>query len=80
MSEDFKRPKNKDELIEEEKEISSDKEEINKEKQLVKKSKPIILRADAYKTIILYASRYANKSLPPEEWKELYVILIGYSD
>ncbi|TFG01276.1 MAG: hypothetical protein EU542_07200 [Promethearchaeota archaeon] len=43
-------------------------------------SKPIILKAEAYKTIILYASRYANQSIPPKEWKEIYGILIGYSD
>ncbi|MFX1390758.1 MAG: hypothetical protein ACFE9Z_11895 [Promethearchaeota archaeon] len=79
MSEDFKKTQNNDELNKEE-EKSLEKEETNKEKQLPKKSKPIVLRADAYKTIILYASRYANKSLPPEGWKEIYGILIGYSD
>lgn len=42
--------------------------------------KPVILKAEAYKTIILYVSRYANKSIPPEEWKEVYGILIGNSD
>lgn len=42
--------------------------------------KPVILHAAAYKSIILYESRYANKSLPREEWKEIYGILIGYLD
>lgn len=42
--------------------------------------KPVLIKAEAYKTIILYASRYANKSIPPEDWKEIYGILIGYTD
>jgi proteasome lid subunit RPN8/RPN11 len=42
--------------------------------------KPVILKAEAYKTIILYASRYANDMIPPKDWKEIYGILIGYSD
>ncbi|MFO7795346.1 MAG: hypothetical protein ACQERB_10660 [Promethearchaeati archaeon] len=42
--------------------------------------KAVIIKAEAYKTIILYASRYANKSIPPEKWKEIYGILIGYTD
>ncbi|TXT59048.1 MAG: hypothetical protein BAJALOKI2v1_260017 [Promethearchaeota archaeon] len=42
--------------------------------------KPVVIKAEAYKTIILYASRYANKSIPKEEWKEIYGILVGYSD
>jgi len=39
--------------------------------------KPIVVKADAYKTIILYASRYANQAIKPEEWKEIYGVLIG---
>ena len=50
------------------------------EKQEVKLGKPVVIRAEAYKTIILYASRYANRSIPPENWKEIYGILIGYAD
>ncbi|MGV9172660.1 MAG: hypothetical protein ACOC44_06965 [Promethearchaeia archaeon] len=42
--------------------------------------KPVILKAEAYKTIILYVSRYANKSIPDEEWKEVYGLLIGNAD
>lgn len=42
--------------------------------------KPVIIKAEAYKTIILYASRYANDMIPPKDWKEIYGILIGYSD
>jgi proteasome lid subunit RPN8/RPN11 len=43
-------------------------------------SKPAIIQAEAYKTIILYASRYANKEIPKAEWKEIYGILTGYID
>ncbi|MFX1233920.1 MAG: Mov34/MPN/PAD-1 family protein, partial [Promethearchaeota archaeon] len=43
-------------------------------------SKPVIIKAEAYKTIILYASRYANQAIPPKDWKEIYGILTGYSD
>ncbi|MBD3215379.1 MAG: hypothetical protein GF311_22410 [Candidatus Lokiarchaeota archaeon] len=42
--------------------------------------KPVVINVEAYKTIILYASRYANKSIPAEEWKEIYGLLIGYTD
>jgi len=42
--------------------------------------KPVVIKADAYKTIILYASRYANQLIPSHEWKEIYGILIGYAD
>ncbi|MBN1802377.1 MAG: hypothetical protein JW891_12775 [Candidatus Lokiarchaeota archaeon] len=40
--------------------------------------KAVVLRAEAYKTIILYASRYANASIPKEDWKEIYGILVGH--
>ncbi|KKM68530.1 hypothetical protein LCGC14_1459960 [marine sediment metagenome] len=42
-----------------------------------KTSKPVVIKADAYKTLILYASRYANQAIKPEEWKEIYGVLIG---
>jgi proteasome lid subunit RPN8/RPN11 len=42
--------------------------------------KKVILSAEAYKTIILYATRYANASIPKEQWREIYGILIGTSD
>ena len=62
-----------------------DKKELHKEDQKIEDKeeenhgKAIVIKADAYKNIILYASRYANKSIPPEEWKEIYGILIGYT-
>jgi proteasome lid subunit RPN8/RPN11 len=63
-----------------------DKDENSQEPVLDDKSesegnnKPVIINAEAYKKIILYASRYANQSLPPDDWKEIYGILTGYSD
>ncbi len=48
-------------------------EEMHKEKI----GKPVVIKADAYKTIILYASRYANQAIKPEDWKEIYGVLIG---
>ncbi len=42
--------------------------------------KKVILSAEAYKTIILYSTRYANTSIPKEQWREIYGILIGTSD
>ncbi|MFX1327585.1 MAG: hypothetical protein ACFE91_05505 [Promethearchaeota archaeon] len=79
MSEDFKR-QNDQNSNREISENSKENEEIKEEEQLEKINKPVLIRADAYKTIILYASRYANKSIPPEQWKEIYGILIGRSD
>jgi len=46
----------------------------------LKIGKPVVLKAEAYKTIILYASRYANQAIPSEDWKEIYGLLIGYYD
>ncbi|MBD3342351.1 MAG: hypothetical protein GF353_24840 [Candidatus Lokiarchaeota archaeon] len=50
------------------------------EETKTKIGKPIIIKAEAYKTIILYASRYANKVIPPKDWKEIYGILVGYAN
>ncbi|UCC19274.1 MAG: hypothetical protein JSV62_14405 [Promethearchaeota archaeon] len=80
MSEDFKKTNNREDSNKEDLEESDEKGVIDEEKQLEKAKKPVIIKADAYKTIILYASRYANKSIPPEQWKEIYGILIGNSD
>lgn len=46
----------------------------------IKRGKPVVLKAEAYKTIILYASRYANQAIPSEDWKEIYGLLIGFYD
>ena len=43
-------------------------------------NKPVLINAETYKTIILYASRYANRFIPSEDWKEIYGLLIGYRD
>ncbi len=80
MSEEFKKTSNNEVPNKENLDVESKREDIGEEKQAEKISKPVIIRADAYKTIILYASRYANKSIPPEEWKEIYGILIGKAD
>ncbi|MFX1417785.1 MAG: hypothetical protein ACFE9N_02565 [Promethearchaeota archaeon] len=80
MSEDYKKTNNNEDSKREDLGISEEKGENNEEKQLEIARKPVVIKADAYKTIILYASRYANKSIPPEQWKEIYGILIGNSD
>jgi proteasome lid subunit RPN8/RPN11 len=87
--------KSKDKTDSEEKKSSNNSVEENRESQEdeelpIKKSsenreeerkgKAVVIEAQAYKTIILYASRYANKSLPKEEWKEIYGVLIGHTD
>lgn len=80
MSEQLKKS-NRDEQKENDKKerVFEEREPIDKEKER-KIDKPVIIRADAYKTIILYASRYANNAMPPDQWKEIYGILIGHSD
>jgi proteasome lid subunit RPN8/RPN11 len=78
MSKESKEPLKKTEDVKdlhEKNQILEDKEEIKEERE----QKAIVIKADAYKNIILYASRYANKSIPSEEWKEIYGILIGYT-
>ncbi|MFW9818873.1 MAG: hypothetical protein ACFFE5_04625 [Candidatus Thorarchaeota archaeon] len=80
MSEEFKKTGNNEVSKKENLDDDLDNTDIKEEKHDDKVSKPVIIRADAYKTIILYASRYANKSIPSEEWKEIYGILIGKAD
>ncbi|MFX0104374.1 MAG: hypothetical protein ACFE75_02645 [Candidatus Hodarchaeota archaeon] len=80
MSEDFKNTNDNEDSDKQSLESNTQDEEIKDEIELEKIDKPVVIRADAYKTIILYASRYANKSIPPEEWKEIYGILVGTSD
>lgn len=63
----------------EEKKKNSQEPEKNAEEQKPQ-DKPVIVKAEAYKTIILYASRYANQRINPPEWKEIYGILIGHAD
>lgn len=46
----------------------------------VEGQKGVILHAAVYKSIVLYASRYANPSIPREQWKEIYGLLIGHID
>ncbi|MBD3197680.1 MAG: hypothetical protein GF317_21690 [Candidatus Lokiarchaeota archaeon] len=72
----------KDEHVEEEAENKDLEETVERkiEDEINGIEKPVLIKAEAYKTIILYASRYANKSISPEDWKEIYGILIGYSD
>ncbi len=40
--------------------------------------KTVVIQASAYKSVVLYASRYANPSIPQPDWKEIYGIMIGY--
>ncbi|HEY0090423.1 MAG TPA: hypothetical protein VGB37_16355, partial [Candidatus Lokiarchaeia archaeon] len=42
--------------------------------------KSVVIKAEAYKTIILYANRYSNNTIRSENWKEIYGILIGNTD
>ncbi|MHA1871103.1 MAG: tetratricopeptide repeat protein, partial [Promethearchaeota archaeon] len=37
----------------------------------------VILSAEAFKDMILFSGRYANPSIPSEEWKEVYGFLAG---
>ncbi len=57
-----------------------EKNEQPKQNKEANPGKPVIINAEAYKTIILYASRYANHAIPSANWKEIYGILVGYVD
>ena len=80
MSEEIKNPDDGGDLKQENSEKKIEDKKSPEELPEIKTGKPIVIRAEAYKTIILYASRYANRSIPPENWKEIYGILIGHSD
>ena len=60
--------------------VDSEDNSVNDEKEKEKIGKPVIIKAEAYKTIILYGSRFANNAIPPPNWKEIYGILIGTAD
>ncbi|MFX0047472.1 MAG: hypothetical protein ACFE8G_04805 [Candidatus Hermodarchaeota archaeon] len=68
------------------KEERNQSEQVNNSEEVLNKcieekmGKPVILKAEAYKTIVLYAGRYANPAIPPENWKEIYGLLIGFYD
>ncbi|MFX1377038.1 MAG: hypothetical protein ACFFA0_14630 [Promethearchaeota archaeon] len=78
MSEETKNTNDHEETKEEN--IRSETGEEEPSDENAKTGKPVIISAEAYKTIILYASRYSNRSIPPENWKEIYGVLIGFSD
>jgi len=80
MSEESRNPTDNEELKKDNVKNESEDQKHLVEKQEAQIGKPILIRAEAYKTIILYASRYSNRSIPPEHWKEIYGILIGHSD
>ncbi|MEX2683706.1 MAG: hypothetical protein Q6373_019180 [Candidatus Sigynarchaeota archaeon] len=44
--------------------------------QLVPKGK-VFINAEALKSILLYAKRYANENIPEYDWKEVYGFLVG---
>ncbi|MBY9006839.1 MAG: hypothetical protein KGD63_08780 [Candidatus Lokiarchaeota archaeon] len=75
MSEELNKTEIKKEL---ENEQNDDQKEGIFENQ--KSEKAVVIQAEVYKTIILYASRYANSAIPPSEWKEIYGVLIGHID
>ncbi|MHA1254115.1 MAG: hypothetical protein ACTSPS_00810, partial [Promethearchaeota archaeon] len=77
MSDNLERSKTGDKSGEKDSELEREKEP---DEIIEKSSKPVIIRAEVYKTIILYASRYANNAVPKKDWKEIYGVLFGYSD
>ncbi|MFW9821997.1 MAG: hypothetical protein ACFFE4_03635 [Candidatus Thorarchaeota archaeon] len=80
MAEDSKDPDTHKETDKDKSEDQPKDKESFEEEEEKKIEKPVVVKAEAYKTIILYASRYANRSIPPENWKEIYGVLIGYTD
>jgi len=74
--------KNNDDTKKESEQIEpeNNKEHVKEHIKAKETGKPVILRAEAYKTIILYASRYANQAIPSTDWKEIYGLLIGNYD
>ncbi|MHA2473008.1 MAG: hypothetical protein ACXAES_07230 [Promethearchaeota archaeon] len=80
MSEEINNPEDSGETKQNNSEKENEEKKSSDELNEIKAGKPVVIRAEAYKTIILYASRYANRSIQPENWKEIYGILIGHSD
>ncbi len=80
MPEKTKKPESSEKTKTDDKEFDHDIKKPIEDGQKEEISKPVVLKAEAYKTIILYASRYANQNIPPPQWKEIYGILIGTAD
>ncbi|OLS12813.1 MAG: 26S proteasome regulatory subunit N11, partial [Promethearchaeota archaeon CR_4] len=40
----------------------------------------VILEAQAFKTMVLFGTRFANSSISREDWKEVYGFLLGYKE
>jgi proteasome lid subunit RPN8/RPN11 len=80
MSEGNKNLDEHNEMKEENAESEAREVEQSDMTQKEKIGKPVIISAEAYKTIILYASRYSNRSIPSKDWKEIYGVLVGFSD
>jgi len=78
MSENNEKTNAEENSKEEDSELEQQKEPTENNNKKI--GKPVILKAEAYKTIILYASRYSNRAIPKKDWKEIYGILVGYSD
>ncbi|MHA1893857.1 MAG: Mov34/MPN/PAD-1 family protein [Candidatus Helarchaeota archaeon] len=71
--------KEKKESKEEEKKEVQERIPISDAKKPTKVKEPGIVRIslDAYKTIVLHATRFANSKVPIDNWKEIYGFLIG---
>ncbi|HMF31176.1 MAG TPA: hypothetical protein VKK79_07170 [Candidatus Lokiarchaeia archaeon] len=39
---------------------------------------PALIEANAFKSMVLFGARFANATIPPEEWKEVYGFLLGF--
>lgn len=80
MSEEYKDSHEIEEKVKNKRETKPEMENNNESVKAEDKEKPVIIKAEAYKTIILYANRFANNAIPSSEWKEIYGVLIGYDD
>lgn len=68
---------NPDEMATDESESSDESPVSESDESKYVREKKVIIHAEAYKSIILYATRYANASIPRSQWREIYGILIG---
>ncbi len=80
MSKEYREPSKENNKSSEIEQSDEQEEKVKAPTTQEVQEKPVMIKAEAYKTIILYANRYANNAIPSSEWKEIYGVLIGYSN
>ncbi|MHA1271143.1 MAG: Mov34/MPN/PAD-1 family protein [Candidatus Helarchaeota archaeon] len=76
MSDEKSQKEKEDEIVKKSIEKATEREGKKRESDVVETGK-VRIKLEAYETIVLHASRFANVKIPMDSWKEIYGFLIG---